>query len=290
MGDDTFESYGPLPGVSPRAVSYLAAAVFCHAACIWTPPPQPHRYVIAGQSNATGASTQTTPNSAMFGSSYGHDNVWRPAVDPTIHFPGASKSSPWPAMIIDRSNATGRRVDLVASAQGGRCLVYPHPVTGDPPAWRPQDGSAYADMLAYVTTSGWSAPDAVLWHQGECDADAWNKDPAVNAQDAYQDYRSGLEGLADWIWADLGVPLVVAPISLVWCRFNNPTCDPALYQRSRLKRVPIHDATIDAALQHSHIVLGPLSDDLLHEPDNSHIHDVIEMGRRWAEVLEAEGL
>jgi hypothetical protein len=274
-----------IPFVSPRLLVYLIAAVFCHAACIPNPRP-PHRYVVAGQSNAEGQSTQVTSDSSFYGRSYGHDHVWRPIADPTIHYPGSIKNSPWSEMAID----LGGSVRLVASARGNTCLVYPHPTSGEAPAWRPLDGWAYADMLTSVQDAQLGPPDAVLWHQGECDAQASHNNPTISAQQAYDDYKAGLEELADWVWADLGAPLVVAPISLVWCRSDNPTCDPALFRNSPQKRIPIHDATVGAAASHPHIILGPSSDDLLHEPDDGHIHDVVELGRRWAAVLRAEGL
>ena len=44
--------------MSPRALTYLAAAVFCHGACTLTSSRLPHSYVIA--SNALGASSEPT--------------------------------------------------------------------------------------------------------------------------------------------------------------------------------------------------------------------------------------
>lgn len=112
-------------------------------------------------------------------------------------------------------------------------------------------------MLAYVTSSGWDHVDAVLWHQGECDA---QESTNLGASDPvrYAAYKAALENLADAVERDLSAPLVVAPISLRWCRHTNPTrgdvsCDPATHATSDWKRAPIHDATIDAAAGHRNI-------------------------------------
>lgn len=269
--------------VSPRLVVYLTAAVFCHAACTEA-FPQRFRYVVAGQSNAQGNSTLPTPTVSWYGRSFGHDNVWRTANDPSIHFPGGTRTSPWPQLIVERFASEGLQVRLVATARGGSCLVY------GSAEWDPDTGSFYADMLAYVALSGWNQVDAVLWHQGECDAQE-SMDQGVSDPVRYAVYKAALKNLADAIEQDLSAPIVVAPISLRWCKHTNPTggditCDPATYASSDPKRLPIHDATIDAASEHPNIVLGPLSDDLSHE-DGPHIRAVNELGTRWAEVLEA---
>ena len=200
----------------------------------------------------------------------------------------AGRGSPWPTFAEDWMREREREVAFVATAIGGQCLVS----SANPgqPSWDPTamdcaglppvplgvgipaltaPGELYCRMLEAVRLSGLTNLRAVLWHQGECDADAVT----------FEAYKAGLERLADHIWTDLGVPMIVAPIS----RKTKPddTCV------SDAGMDAIHDATIAAALAHPHIFLGPDTDDLTFEPDCGHIHNVATLGDRWFEAVRA---
>ena len=263
-------------------IRWIGAVAFAmNAACLPALPPPVISWVIAGQSNAYGASTQATPDSSAFAFSYGHDEVWRRAADPTIHFPGATASSAWPQFIFDEWNRTGSTLRLIATARGGRCLVL------GAAEWDPASGWAYADMVRYVTDTG-VVPRAVLWHQGECDAQKAIK-LGLTYQQAFDTYYTALIGLGEAVASDLGIQVIAAPVSLVECRWTNPSVSPPTDlicdtpDPIFVKRLPIHDATLQAILDRPDLFcLGPDSDDLLHEPDAAHVHDVIALGQRWS--------
>src|SRR4030095_6418159 len=96
-------------------------------------------------------------------------------------------------------------------------------------------------------------------------------DPAI--------YRAALEHLADRVQQDLGVPMVVAPISrrttLVGVCPVSPRVDN------------MHDAIVASIAAHPNLWPGPDTDDLSHEADCSHIHDVQTLGERWYEAVVA---
>jgi hypothetical protein len=127
-------------------------------------------------------------------------------------------------------------------------------------------------MLEAVQNSGVPKLRAVLWYQGECDA-------ASGVGRAT--YAAALERLADAVWRDLAVPMIVAPISV-----KTRTGDAC----SSVPQIDaIHDATLDAAAAHPHIFLGPSTDDLELESDCTHVHDVMTLGQRWYQaVLDAD--
>jgi len=200
------------------------------------------------------------------------------------------RGSPWPVFADLWMQRERREVRFVATAVGGQCLVAAPQASQ--PAWDPDamdcatlppvgpgevppattaPGELYCRMLEAVELSGVRPVlRAVLWMQGECDAQ--------NGV-AHDAYRAALEHLADAIWRDLGVPMVVAPISTN--EYPNDLCTPGAHS------VAIHDATIDAAAFHPHIVLGPDADDLALEPGCAHIHDVATLGRRWYDAVVA---
>ena len=212
-----------------------------------------------------------------------------------VHIPSdrtdsdAHRGSAWPtfaALWMERQ----RRAYLVASAMGGECLVGSYSPTQ--PAWDPNamdcstmepisygdeaptpqhPGEFYCRMVEAVATSRVPHLRAVLWYQGECDA---------SMKVARSDYESALERLADAVWRDLGVPMIVAPISRKTRTDDACESSPAIDA--------IHAATVDAAAAHPHIFLGPNTDDLPLESDCVHIHDVMTLGQRWYQaVLDA---
>jgi hypothetical protein len=205
-----------------------------------------------------------------------------------VHFPAkneggdAGRGSPWPTFAARWMSERGRAVRFVATSIGGQCLVAAP--TAKQPAWDPdamdcstlvptpigvapqsttQPGELYCRMLEAVALAGVGDLRAVLWNQGECDA------PYVTRVE----YEDGLERLADAIWRDLGVPLVVAPVSLR--TRTDDACESPAWDAE------IAAATEDAARTHAHIQLGPSLDDLVFEPGCLHVHDVVTLGDRW---------
>jgi hypothetical protein len=235
--------------------------------------PRSDAFVIAGQSNATGSSTLPPFSSTYAGSpldSWVYDLCfdWKPANDPIHCYSATVKASPWPTFASLWTVNLRRPVVFVATAVGGTCLVGAPwvPVVAH---WNPDGNPATDEGLLYRTmldmVHGSIQPGsrlrAVLWYQGECE---------VTYGVPYSIYKAALKRFADRVWQDLAVPVLVAPVSL---RPPPWPLQPA--------RVPIHDATIDAANEHPHILLGPNTDDLLHEADGAHIRDVATLGVRW---------
>jgi len=258
---------------------------------------RPRNFVVAGQSNAVGGSLQATPLTNGIAWAFDLTGVWVPANDPTIHFPRGSHSSPWPEFVLSDHDVHGQRVNLIATALGATCLMLGNadwkPVAG---AVFPEPGWAYQAMLDAIRASGVATVDAVLWHQGECDAQA-AQDAQISPAKTRKRYTQALVELGEAILRDTGALTVAAPISLTRCRWDDPTVTPPMDLTCDVlgsiahKRIPIHDATIEAVSSRPDLfALGPLSDDLLHEPDNAHIHDVNELGRRWASAVHAAGL
>ncbi len=233
--------------------------------------PPPDTFVIAGQSNATGFSS--LPRGAT--SSYAHrlhslsyreylvwGGIWKLANDP-LHDPFRHTASAWPWMAEWWHENRGRPLEFVAAAEPATCLV------AGAAEWEASVGSLYQRMLAWVANADVGERlDAVLWYQGECDA-AYGVAPEV--------YQAALEDLADAVVLDLGVPLVVAPVSLGLAVDGTPS--PVMQ--------PIHDATLAAAAAHPDVWPGPSTDDLALEPDELHVHAVDELGVRWGEAVAA---
>jgi len=242
-------------------------------------------FLIAGQSNAVGASSQLTVPSPGIVFRAGPGDAWAPIADPHVHGArGDHRGSPWPAFARHRAGVEG----LIATATGGSCLLD---WAGDPRRsgrWDPETGTLYQRARRVWLEIGSPELSAVLWLQGECDAQgAWNA--GLSYEDAHAAYLAALLDLGDAVSRDFGAPLVAAPVSLRQCLWQSPDCASAPEPPSA-KTLPIHDATLDAIAGHSGIVPGPVSDDLRMMPDGSHVWDVEELGRRWAEALGAAGL
>jgi hypothetical protein len=221
----------------------------------------------------------TTPSpEGLVSRTYHAQDYWKLTEDPLHTTPPDTLTSAWPTFAGAWMAAVAKNVNLIAAAMGGSCLLVGLPHKPTPPLWDPDadTGTLYRRMLDKVAAAdAQSGLRAVLWYQGECEVTHLGKISA----DPYTDYKAALEHLADRIWEDLGVPMVVAPVSLrppFWP--DQPT------------RLPIHDATIDASTDHPHIYLGPNTDDLEHEADGSHIHAVVTLGERWFDAVELAGL
>lgn len=275
----------------------LLAALPLLSASRCTTPPEPtekHWFVLAGQSNMRGSSSQATPI-APGGSwrIYQDGELFQtPLVDPYIFTGNAnlgSHSSAWPQFALSYDRAEAR---FIATARGNQCLAtdVDHENAG---AWDPRTGWLYARTLQIWQDRGEPPLKAFLWLQGECEAQHWHNEmlargetPEWRYQHSFDHYRQALVGLAKHVRKHFGVPVIAAPISLKLCRWDNVDCDPAQFLPSEKGR-GVHDATIAAAAASSDILLGPSSDDLRTMPDNAHTWDVNALGERWAQAVMA---
>jgi len=181
------------------------------------------------------------------------------------------RTSAWPTFAQRIMQDVGREVDIVFVARGATSLVA---ADGGPPA------DPLWDPTVDCTGRQWTAPNAwedergdlfcllfhaveqaqvggrlkaVLWYQGEDDATGF----LVNGTPTRAEYAAALGTLADAVWSRLGVPLIVAPISL-----REFPDDPAKSAVPGDGTYQVHDAQLDAIAAHPHIYRGPTTDDL----------------------------
>jgi cysteine-rich repeat protein len=206
---------------------------------------------------------------------------------------GDERTSAWPTFAQRIMRDAGREVEIVMVALGSTSLVAPD---GDPPgeplwdpnvdcsnrswtgdtAWIDERGDLYCLLFHAVAQAQVGARlKAVLWYQGEDDA-SWL---GLHGAPTRTQYAAALEALADGVWTQLGVPLIVAPISL-----RSFPGDPAPSAGPGDATDQIHDAALDAIAADPHIRRGPTTDDLEHE-DSVHIRNVVTLGERWANAL-----
>jgi len=196
---------------------------------------------------------------------------------------GTTTLSAWPIFAQRLMQDAGREVEILSVNRGSTTLVYAggiHPGAPlwdstvecserswtTPNAWGDERGDLYCLMLHAVEQSEvGSRLKAVLWYQGESDGHAFVPK---------ETYKAALMTLADDVWANLGVPMIAAPISL--CEYPDDACN-TVGSAARA----IHDATEEAIAEHPHILPGPDTDDLEHL-DVSHVQDVVTLGERWA--------
>jgi len=272
-------------------------------------------FIVAGQSNAWGsAGSAATPGTRLTVNGYRTFNSeiltytqtkWRDIDDSLsgVWASNADKATQWPYFAKAWMDAVGRPVRLIFAPLGGTALCS-YDSLGDPgqpcaidpngalcvepywdpdKAWGTNTGSRYDGMVTLVTSTANVAPTlrAVLWDQGEVETQ-YDTLPGVGGKGA--EYQTCLENLADNIWQDLKVPMIIAPLSL---KTNAAGC-----AAPSADYIAIHDAQDAAAAAHSHILNTTVNkDDLLIQDDNCpHIHDVETLGERWFDAVQAEGL
>ena len=247
-------------------------------------------WIVAGQSNAGGQSTDTSlavplpaPDGGA-GISLSRSSRLVPTVDP-ISFPGDTRTrrSPWPFFAAERLQHDPKlsTVYTVHNAAGATCLVYPDPAHPGEPSWDPATGRSYRRMVKRIARSrtlGFPPPKAVLWDQGGCEA---IRMPGTFTEKRVA-YRDGLLRLADAIQKDIGpIPIVTALISA---------------DRSRLARsdegpgyAAVRQAIAEAAALHPMIFVGPdqAGPEYTWESDGKHVRSVDVSGRDWARAVEA---
>lgn len=109
----------------------------------------------------------------------------------------------------------------------------------------------------------------VLWHQGESDA-------LSNAFLGYPAYKSNLKALADNIYSDIGVPIVVSRIH----KYDAP------FSTTQANVDAINLAMNDASVENSHVLLGPNYDSPTRVSSDIHFitaAEILDAGNRcWA--------
>lgn len=118
-------------------------------------------FVVAGQSNAAGRGDnyQSYSHATLRAGLFRQDDAWRQLADPTDT--ERNLGSVWPLLATYVMAATGLPVAFVTTAKGDTELV-----SG---TWT-KPGAEYSDSVQTVTLSHINAARAILWHQGEGDA------------------------------------------------------------------------------------------------------------------------
>ncbi len=260
-----------------RLVVTLVVLLALAAGC----KPERRWFLIAGQSNAAGASDQPTipAPGKLLRAAYNWVELEDWIEDPWVHKaphqqPHEWATSPWPKFA-----ASIGKVGLITTAVGGNCLLPWSDTIG---RWHPDHaGELYDRAISAWLQAGSPPVEAVLWLQGECDAARWVRD-GWDAEDARDAYRDALEMLAEAFHADIGAPMIVAPISYRRCRWENVNCDPALFEPDHPYVLPIVEAQEQAIELHPLVLRGPDIHELRHRDDNIHIWDVNTEGLLWA--------
>jgi hypothetical protein len=255
-----------------------------------TAPAEPW-FVIAGQSNATGQSTQPIVDSTPFENRlYSYVYTFADEMvylnDPIYpNGPNSNRKSAWPTLAIEWMSNRDEPISIAQTAYGGSCLVHdqhPYPSFTDPSCLpevlasrldKDEGGQFYCWMRLQINelidSGQMSMQDfkAVLFDQGECD---------VAFCESKADYKAELKEFADNVYAEWGKPVVVTPVGEHGASPYDPACLEA-----------IHDGSIEAAAEHEQIYLGPSRDDLAYQEDGVHLHDMETYGKRWYLVLDA---
>jgi hypothetical protein len=270
---------------------HVLAIVVCLSSAFASGAPAAPWFVVAGQSNATGQSTQPIVDSTPFENRlYSYVYTFADEMvylnDPIYpNGPSSNRKSAWPTLAIEWMSDRDEPISIVQTAYGGSCLVHdqqPYPSFTDPACLqetlasrldKDEGGQFYCWMRLQINElidgGQMSMQDfkAVLFDQGECDV-AWCESKA--------DYKAELKEFADNVYAEWGKPVVVTPVGEHEASPYDPACLEA-----------IHDAAIEAAAEHEQIYLGPSRDDLAYQVDGVHLHDMETYGKRWYLVLNA---
>ncbi len=217
-------------------------------------------FVIAGQSNSANHGNPTTRPEDLRVCGFNGTN-WAPGADPQPLATGTG-GSPWPAFGDAVAARFGVPVGIVSVGVGGTAVDQ----------WRPASPDAlYTRLQAQLRTMGPNGFRAVLWHQGESDA---------NRGTTSEDYAQQLSEVIGASRVDAGwdVPWGIARAAYL----------PGLDQ-----------GRIDAILEGQDRVVaddplvfaGPTTEDLLGADwryDNVHFNarGLAEHGQRWAQTIE----
>lgn len=143
-------------------------------------------FVVAGQSNAEGRGTnaRSYSHATLKATVFRQDDAWANGNDPTDT--GTLNGSPWPLLATLHMAAEGVPVAFITTATGSTGLVGG--------TWT-KNGTEYADCVQTIDNSGVNGVTAVLWHQGENDA---NNSVSAN------DYATALSTFLNDLQSDTG--------------------------------------------------------------------------------------
>lgn len=246
------------------------------------------RYLLVGQSNVLGASSQVTPmcyNAMSLRTTGG----WvGPGINSHEFFASSRVTTGvWSSVSISRSP---RRCIFFSMAVGGTRLdpnVAYDALGVGAARWDPDAGNALPYGTGITTVAGdlwrnaldnWTdnrKPNLSLacWCQGEWEASSWGL-AGLSEAEAYDSYKKAIINLAIRVYTDFGCKLMVAPTGLGL--YISQPAYTALVQ-------PIHDAQIDACGECQYLIRGPSMDDLdMLAPSNSHVYDVLRWADRWS--------
>jgi len=239
-------------------------------------------YVIAGQSNAVGWSSQPRYMPKRVGRAFRKDHRWVPTDGKSClqAFLGRchGRSGPWERFVeLHLASGRARSVALIEAALAGTTLVYPALYSAKL-YWRPDDleGGLTTELLKEVADSGLH-PTAVLWLQGESDwvAAYFAKD---SPQTLEEKYTRAFDRFAERITHQLHVPIIAIPPPL--------SIFPEI---PREMKQAIQRAQERVARSRQEVCIGAHVDDLGFQPDpenNHHIYDVHSLAERWNQAVE----
>jgi hypothetical protein len=205
-------------------------------------------------------------------------------------------ASAWPVFSQRIAQEAGREVEIVSVNRGATSLVhapvgspFAHPLwdptvdctgrTWEPlyaGAWEDEPGDLFCLLFHAVEQAGvGDRLAAVLWHQGEMDGDGIQAGLVTKAQ-----YKAALNTLVEEIYARLGVPTIIAQVSL--CQFPDDPCTEKLPSAGRGQ---IRAAQLEVIAENENALPGPSTDDLEHV-DGVHVQDVVTLGERWALAVQ----
>jgi len=234
-------------------------------------------YVVAGQSNAEGRGPALQSFRTIAGedgvvpSVFDEANVWRVGDDPTDSAGGAG--SVWPIVGGHIAANTGTPVAFITVATGGTSLELSPDWQKGGSVCRDLTVNCYQNMIDQVRDSGVNAVKAVLWFQGESEAQFGTTRAG---------YNQALDNLAADIAVDLpGSPPLVAGVIGPWYK--------GLAQVNEVRH-----ATMDAWQDNALVLFGPHSYDIEITGDgvfdDKHFaadDEFQTLGYRWWKALDA---
>lgn len=220
-------------------------------------------FLIAGQSNAAGELENYQEYSGTLVAtmwSYANDQ-WEELADPTGA--NSAKGSAWPLLATYILADQGVPVAFIPTAVGSTTLV------GGTHDWQ-QGDALYDDAVARYQAAAPGGLRAILWYQGESDA---------NASVSQVDYQDALSQMLDDFQADLGLPTLQLVATLIG--EVNGVADEDLDE--------IRKAIIDRWNNDGDILAGPVAAD---QDFNDHTHWITDgegetLAARWWRCLKA---
>jgi hypothetical protein len=253
-----------------RLVSIALAALVAASGCTSAPRSAPNTHtqfdvvLLAGQSNMAGRGHVAPEDRVPVPHVWMLDRAgeWVPAVDPMHFDKPVAGVGPGRSFGIEVARATGHDVGLVPAAVGGTSITLWAPGAYDSTTrTHPYDDALRRARIAMRR----GALVAILWHQGESDANARNS----------RDYEPRLRALIARFRADLAAPDLPVLIGQLG-QFRPWTADDSI----------VDAAHRDVARTVAHVAFVS-SDSLIDQGDGIHFDAVSarKLGRRFASTF-----